>query len=81
MPHRIFFVEELVTIITKESIKHPYYSDRLSDVVSLALTCRALETPVLSVLWARQTMLSTLIRVLPQDTLREPDTGTRGRRS
>ena len=64
MPHQIFFVEELVMLITKEVIEYSY-----EDAICLALTCRALESPALSVLWATQTTLSTLIRVLPQDTL------------
>jgi len=62
MPHRIFFVEELVILITRELVERPRFR---RDVVSLALTCRALESPALGVLWARQTMLSTLIQVLP----------------
>lgn len=66
MPHRIFLVEDLVILITKELVQFPR-SER--DAVSLALTCRALESPALSVLWARQTALSTLIRVLPPNTL------------
>jgi len=65
MPHRIFLVEDLVTLITKELIECSYSK---WSTVSLALTCRALEGPALSVLWARQTMLSTLIRVLPPNT-------------
>lgn len=66
MPHRIFLVEDLVILITKELVQCPHSE---WDAVSLALTCRALESPALSVLWARQTALSTLIRVLPPNTL------------
>lgn len=67
MPHRIFSVQELVLFITNELVECSYSR---WDVVSLALTCRALESPALSVLWARQTMLAPLIRVLPPDTLK-----------
>jgi len=66
MPHRIFFVGGLVVFITKELLKCAHSE---WDVVSLALTCRVLQSPALSVLWAEQTKLITLIRVLPQDTL------------
>lgn len=66
MPHRIFLVEDLVVLVTKELIRPPYSE---WDAVSFALTCRALENPALSVLWARRKTLSTLIRVLPPDTL------------
>ena len=66
MPHRIFFVEDLLILIAKELIRHPYSK---WDTVSLALTCRALESPALSALWASQTTLSALIRVLPPKTL------------
>lgn len=65
MPHRIFFVQDLIILITQELLEDWYKR----DAVSLALTCRALESPVLSVLWARQTMLSTLVRVLPPKIL------------
>jgi len=70
MPHRIFFVEELVVVITEKLIECSYSKWGWDGgVVSLALTCRALESPVLSVLWARQITLSNLIQVLPQGTL------------
>ena len=64
MPHRTFFINELIVLIAEELIA---YSKQ--DVVSLALTCRALEDPALTILWARNTILSNLIRVLPPDTL------------
>lgn len=64
MPYRIFFINELIVLIAEELIA---YSKQ--DVVSLALTCRALEDPALTILWARNTILSNLIRVLPPDTL------------
>ena len=67
MLHRVFLVEELVTLIIKELTKIRWNAEL--DLVSLALTCRAFECPALSVLWAGQTTLSNLIRVLPQDTL------------
>jgi len=66
MPHQIFFVEDLVILIAKELVECSYFK---WDVVSLALTCQALESPALSMLWARQTKLSTLIQVLPPNTL------------
>ena len=69
MLHRIFLVEDLVILIIEELTRGSYFSFK-SDMVSLALTCRALEAPVLSMLWARQTTLSSLIRVLPPNILK-----------
>lgn len=69
MPHRIFLVEDLVLVIAKELIKCSYSGWNGAGVVSLALTCRALESPALSVLWAKQITLANLIQVLPEDTL------------
>jgi hypothetical protein len=57
---------ELVVTIAEELVESRFGQE---DTVALALTCRALEDPALSVLWAKQTTLGTLIRVLPQDTL------------
>jgi len=63
----MFLVKDLIILITQELLECSHWTKH--DAVSLALICRALEIPVLSVLWSRQTMLSTLIRVLPPNAL------------
>lgn len=66
MPHQNFFVEELVIFITKELLKCAYSG---WEVVSLAHLSRSRE-PRTQRFMGRKTTLSTLIRVLPRDTMK-----------
>ena len=62
-PHCIFKISELARLIASQLIS----IDR-GGVVSLACACQYLEEPVLSALWETQSTLSTLLKVLPEET-------------
>src|SRR5882757_5549156 len=61
MPHRIFEIDELTMLISRHLV-----SIGRKSTVSLACTCRLLETPALSSLWEVQGSLPLLFNVSPR---------------
>jgi len=62
-PHRVFKIGELTRLIASHLVLISPKS-----AVRLARSSRYLEEPVLSTLWETQSLLSTLLRVLPKKT-------------
>ena len=70
MPHPIVEIDELLGLVL----------DRLFETsprttVSLALTCRSLEEPALSLLWQQRCSLPDLVKVLPNHTCVKDERG------
>ena len=72
LPHRVFKISELARLVALELVLVSQES-----VASLACTCRYLEEPALSTLWAKQVSLSSLLKALPGKTLDCEDLGRR----
>ena len=64
-PNRVFKISELSRLITNQLIP-----TNNKSAVNLARVCRHLEEPVLSILWATQSSLRTLLDVLPEENWR-----------
>ena len=63
MLHPVLGIDELLRLIIAE-----LKPTSQKTVLSLALTCRSLEEPVLSLLWEQQDTLIKLLKVLPNHT-------------
>jgi len=63
MPNRVFKISELTRLIASQLVLISQKS-----TVNLACACRCLEEPVLSTLWETQSVLHTLLEVLPEET-------------
>jgi len=70
MPHPIIQIDELAGLVINELVEASPPA-----AVSLALTCRSLKEPTLSLLWRKQRLLSVLVKVLPSHTSFESGRG------
>ena len=62
--NRVFYVEELVKQIAL-NVGHEYRES--ASLLALACCCKALEDPVMDILWRRHVVLEHIILTLPAD--------------